>query len=49
MPMGRPKSPLVLAPEENAQLRAVATSRSLPHGLVIRATIILRSASGMSH
>jgi putative transposase len=49
MPMGRPKTPLLLNPEENAQLRAVAASRSLPHGLVLRAKIILLSASGMSN
>jgi putative transposase len=49
MPMGRPKTPLLLNPEENAQLRAVAASRSLPHGLVMRARIILLSASGMNN
>src|SRR3984893_13868931 len=49
MPMGRPKTPLLLNPEENAQLQAVAASRSLPHGLVLRAKIILLSASGMSN
>lgn len=49
MPMGRPKPPLVLGPEESAQLRAVAASRTLPHGLVRRARIILLSASGMSN
>jgi len=49
MPMGRPKTPLLLNPEEKAQLRAVAASRSLPHGLVLRAKIVLLSASGMSN
>ena len=49
MSMGRPKTPLLLNPEENAQLQAVAASRSLPHGLVLRAKIILLSASGMSN
>ncbi len=49
MPMGRPKPPLVLSPEESEQLRAVAASRTLPHGLVRRARIILLSASGMSN
>jgi len=47
--MGRPKPPLVLRPEESEQLRAVAASRTLPHGLVRRARIILLSASGMSN
>jgi putative transposase len=49
MPMGRPKQPLVLSREESQQLRAVATSRSLPHGLVMRARIVLLSASGMNN
>jgi len=49
MPMGRPKTPLLLNSEENAQLRAVAASRSFPHGLVLRAKIILLSASGMNN
>lgn len=49
MPMGRPKEPLVLAVEESEQLRAVSASRSLPYGLVLRAKIILLSASGMSN
>ncbi len=49
MPMGRPKTPLLLGPEESEQLRAVASSRSLAHGLVMRARIILLSASGMNN
>jgi putative transposase len=49
MPMGRPKPPLLLGPEESEQLRSVAASRTLPHGLVRRARIILLSASGMSN
>jgi len=49
MALGRPKTPLVLNAEEDAQLRAVSVSRSLPHGLVTRAKIILLSASGMSN
>jgi putative transposase len=49
MPIGRPKPPLVLSPEESQQLRAVATSRSLPHGLVMRARIVTLSASGMNN
>lgn len=49
MPMGRPKPPLVLSPEESERLRALVASRTLPHGLVMRARIILLSASGMSN
>ena len=44
---GRPKKfDLVLSAEERAQLERFAASRSLPHGLVRRAQIILRSADG---
>ena len=49
MPMGRPKPPMLLPPEEIEQLRSVAVSRTLPHGLVRRARIILLSASGMTN
>src|ERR1019366_9211834 len=49
MPMGRPKPPLLLGPEESERLRSVAASRTLPHGLVRRARIILLRASGMSN
>ena len=49
MPMGRPKPLLLLGPEESEQLRAVSFSRTLPHGLVLRARIILLSASGMNN
>lgn len=49
MPMGRPKEPLALAPEESEQLRAVSASHSLSYGLVMRAKIILLSASGMNN
>src|SRR5712692_5177897 len=44
-----PSRPLLLRPEESEQLRSVAASRTLPHGLVRRARIILLSASGMSN
>jgi putative transposase len=47
MPRGRPrKFELTLSDTERAQLTAFAASRSLPHGLVRRAQIILRSAEG---
>lgn len=49
MPMGRPKTSLLLNAEETAQLQSVAASRRLPHGLVLRAKIILLSASGMNN
>src|SRR2546427_8076261 len=49
MVTGRPKAPLVLADEERLQLNAVAKSRSLPHGLVIRARLVLLAAEGMAN
>jgi putative transposase len=49
MRTGRPKEPLVLSDEEREQLKSFASSRSLPHGLVRRARIVLMSADGMSN
>ena len=49
MVTGRPKAPLVLADEERLQLSAVAKSRSLPHGLVMRARLVLLAAEGMAN
>jgi len=46
---GRPKKPLVLARAERAQLEALAASRSLPHGLVNRARIVLLAADGLAN
>ena len=45
---GRPKKPIVLSDEEHDQLTAIANSRSLPHGLVRRARIVLLDADGIS-
>ena len=47
MAKGRPKKPIVLAEEDRQQLSAVAGSRSLPHGLVVRARIVLMAADGL--
>ena len=49
MAMGRPKAQLVLRPEQREQLEGLASSRSLPAGLVSRARIILLSASGKTN
>jgi putative transposase len=49
MRTGRPKEPLVLSDEEREQLESFASSRSLPHGLVRRARIVLMSAEGISN
>ena len=49
MPRGRPVQPVVLTGEEKAQLVSLANSRSLPHGLVRRAQIVLACAAGESN
>ncbi len=49
MAMGRPKAALVLTPEQREQLGGLASSRSLPAGLVTRAKIILLSAAGKTN
>src|SRR5213076_1488560 len=46
MAMGRPKAALGLSPEQRAQLESMASSRSLPAGLVTRVRIVLLSAAG---
>jgi putative transposase len=47
MRRGRPKTPIVLSKEEDEQLKSIANSRSLPHGLVNRAHIVLMAAQGI--
>src|SRR5437879_5407020 len=49
MKTGRPRQPIVLDPGQMNELKAIATSRSLPHGLVRRARIVLFAADGMSN
>jgi putative transposase len=46
---GRPKPSLILAPDEQTQLRSLAASRTLPHALVARAKLVLWSAEGQSN
>jgi transposase len=46
MPRGRPVTPIVLNTEQMTQLQSLANSRSLPHGLVQRAQIVLACAAG---
>jgi transposase len=46
MARGRPKAELHLSTEARAQLQGIASSRSLPHGLVRRVQIVLASADG---
>jgi putative transposase len=45
--MARPTVPLELTAQERVDLEAIASSRSLPHGLVRRAQLILWSESGV--
>jgi putative transposase len=49
MVMGRPKAALVLSPAQRERLERMASSRSLPAGLVSRVRIILMSASGKTN
>lgn len=49
MKTGRPKVPVVLSEEQQQQLQSWATSRSLPHGLVTRARIVLLAAEGLTN
>ena len=46
MPLGRPLAPLELTDEIRQQLESYRNSRSLPHGLVRRAEIVLLAAEG---
>ena len=49
MRTGRPKMAIVLSNEEHEQLKGIATSRSLPYGLVTRARIIVMAAEGAAN
>jgi transposase len=47
--MGRPNTALVISEAERRDLEALVRSRSMPHALVRRARIVLRSAEGASN
>lgn len=49
MRTGQPKTPIMLSPEDQSQLNTIANSRSLPHGIVSRAKIILMAAEGQTN
>jgi putative transposase len=49
MALGRPKAALVLSAQQREQLESLASSRSLPAGLVARARMILMSAAGINN
>lgn len=46
---GRPKKAIILTDEERQQLTSLAHSRTLPHGLVTRARLVLMAADGASN
>jgi len=46
---GRPKTPIILSEEDRKQLNAIVKSRSLPHGVVRRARIVLMAAEGATN
>ncbi len=49
MKTGRPKKPLVLRDEDRSQLKTIASSRNMPHSLVVRARLVLMAADGVSN
>lgn len=49
MPRGRPVTPITLDEHQKDQLLGIARSRSLPHGIVRRAQIVLACAEGETH
>ena len=49
MPRGRKLAPLVLSDEQREQLLSWTRSTSMPHGLVLRARIVLASAEGLTN
>jgi len=49
MKTGRPKTPISLSDPEEEQLKAMVNSRSLPHGLITRARIVLMAAEGSTN
>lgn len=49
MRTGRPRRPIVLSQQGARDLNAIASSRSMPYGLVTRAKIVLMSAQGLSN
>ena len=49
MGRGRPRKPVVLSPQVREELTSLSRSRTLSHGLVRRADIVLMSAEGLSN
>ncbi len=46
MRLGRPLVPFELSEQTREQLQSITNSRSMPHGLVRRAEIVLLAADG---
>ncbi len=49
MGRGRPRKPIVLSGQVREELNSLSTSRTLSHGLVRRAKIVLMSVEGLSN
>ena len=49
MPIGRPKTALVLSEDERIQVSSLTKSRTLPHAIVARAKVVLWAAEGDSN
>jgi len=49
MKTGRPKEPIIVSDQEHEQLTSIVRSRLLPHGLVMRAQIVLMAAEGATN
>ena len=49
MPRGRKLMPLTLNPQQQDQLKGVADSTAMPHGVVLRARMILACAEGLTN
>ena len=49
MPRGRKLMPLILDPQQQDQLEGVARSTTMPHGVVLRARMILACAEGLTN
>ena len=49
MSLGRPLPALILTAEEQGELAGFAASRSLPHGLVARARLVLLASEGLAN
>jgi len=49
MPGGQPRQPIILHEQDRQQLISLARSRSLPPGLIKRASLVLMAAEALSN